>query len=52
MKYHEQGYRVVLDADIVGFFDNLPRRSSRKQSRLRSPTATSWTWSRNSFARA
>jgi RNA-directed DNA polymerase len=26
MKYHEKGYRVVLDADIVGFFDNLPQR--------------------------
>jgi len=25
MKYHDQGYRVVLDADIVGFFDNLPQ---------------------------
>jgi RNA-directed DNA polymerase len=24
MKYHDQGHRVVLDADIVGFFDNLP----------------------------
>ena len=24
MKYHEEGYRVVLDADIVGCFDNLP----------------------------
>jgi len=23
LKYHDQGYRVVLDADIVGFFDNL-----------------------------
>lgn len=23
MKHHDQGYRVVLDADIVGFFDNL-----------------------------
>ena len=23
--YHEQGYRVVLDADIVGCFDNLPQ---------------------------
>ncbi len=23
IQYHEQGYRVVLDADIVGFFDNL-----------------------------
>jgi group II intron reverse transcriptase/maturase len=22
--YHDQGYRVVLDADIVGCFDNLP----------------------------
>jgi len=26
IKYHEQGYRVVLDADIVGCFDNLPHR--------------------------
>jgi RNA-directed DNA polymerase len=25
MKFHDQGYRVVLDADIVGFFDNLPQ---------------------------
>lgn len=24
MKYHDQGFRVVLDADIVGCFDNLP----------------------------
>ena len=23
--YHQAGYRVVLDADIVGFFDNLPQ---------------------------
>lgn len=23
---HEQGYRVVLDADIAGFFDNIPHR--------------------------
>src|SRR6266849_6069626 len=23
-KYHDEGYRVVLDADIVGCFDNLP----------------------------
>ncbi len=23
MKYHDEGYRVVLDADIVGCFDNL-----------------------------
>ena len=23
IQYHEAGYRVVLDADIVGFFDNL-----------------------------
>jgi group II intron reverse transcriptase/maturase len=23
IKYHQQGYRVLLDADIVGFFDNL-----------------------------
>jgi len=26
LKYHEAGYRVVLDADIVGFFDNLAQR--------------------------
>ena len=25
MKYHDQGYRVILDADIVGCFDNLPQ---------------------------
>jgi len=24
LKFHEAGYRVVLDADISGFFDNLP----------------------------
>lgn len=24
LKLHEEGYRVVLDADITGFFDNLP----------------------------
>ena len=24
LELHEQGYRVILDADIVGFFDNLP----------------------------
>ncbi|MBI2929210.1 MAG: group II intron reverse transcriptase/maturase [Verrucomicrobia bacterium] len=24
LELHEQGYRVVLDADIKGFFDNLP----------------------------
>jgi RNA-directed DNA polymerase len=24
IKHHEEGYRVVLDADIVGCFDNLP----------------------------
>jgi RNA-directed DNA polymerase len=24
IKYHDQGYRVILDADIVGCFDNLP----------------------------
>ncbi len=22
--FHEQGYQVVLDADVMGFFDNLP----------------------------
>lgn len=26
MQHHDQGYRVVLDADIVGFFDNLPHQ--------------------------
>jgi group II intron reverse transcriptase/maturase len=25
MNYHDAGFRVVLDADIVGFFDNLPQ---------------------------
>ena len=25
MNYHEAGLRVILDADIVGFFDNLPQ---------------------------
>jgi len=25
MKYHDGGFRVILDADIVGFFDNLPQ---------------------------
>ena len=25
MKYHEEGFRVILDADIVGFFANLPQ---------------------------
>jgi len=24
IKYHDEGFRVVLDADIVGCFDNLP----------------------------
>ena len=24
LRYHEEGFRFVLDADIVGFFDNLP----------------------------
>lgn len=26
IKYHEAGYRVILDADITGFFDNLSHR--------------------------
>ena len=26
MELHRQGYNVVLDADIEGFFDNLPHR--------------------------
>src|SRR5205085_5756079 len=26
LKSHEAGYRVVLDADIKGFFDNLPHQ--------------------------
>jgi RNA-directed DNA polymerase len=25
LRLHEEGYRVVLDADIKGFFDNLPQ---------------------------
>jgi RNA-directed DNA polymerase len=25
MKYHGEGYRVILEADIVGCFDNLPQ---------------------------
>lgn len=25
MKHHDAGYRVILDADIVGFFDHLPQ---------------------------
>jgi len=25
MKYHDAGFRVILDADILGFFDNLPQ---------------------------
>ncbi len=24
LEYHSQGYRVVLDADVKGFFDNIP----------------------------
>lgn len=24
LKYHSEGYRIVLDADIAGFFDNIP----------------------------
>jgi group II intron reverse transcriptase/maturase len=24
LKFHSEGYRVVLDADIAGFFDNIP----------------------------
>jgi len=24
LRYHDEGFRFVLDADIVGFFDNLP----------------------------
>ena len=24
LKYHKEGYRVVLDADIAAFFDNIP----------------------------
>ena len=24
LAYHAQGYRVVLDADVAGFFDNIP----------------------------
>ena len=26
LKFHEEGFRVVLDADIQGFFDNIPHR--------------------------
>lgn len=26
IQYHDQGYRVILDADVVGCFDNLPHR--------------------------
>ena len=26
LEFHRQGYQVVLDADIQGFFDNIPRR--------------------------
>ena len=26
LELHRQGYKVVLDADIAGFFDNLPHR--------------------------
>jgi len=26
LQYHEEGDRVVLDADIAGFFDNIPHR--------------------------
>ena len=25
IKYHDEGFRVILDADIVGCFDNLPQ---------------------------
>jgi len=24
LKFHDEGHRVVLDADVMGFFDNLP----------------------------
>lgn len=24
LKFHSEGYRIVLDADIAGFFDNIP----------------------------
>lgn len=27
LELHRQGYKVVLDADIAGFFDNLPHRT-------------------------
>lgn len=27
LNYHEEGFRFVLDADIVGFFDNLPQET-------------------------
>lgn len=26
LEFHREGYRVVLDADIKGFFDNIPHR--------------------------
>lgn len=26
LKYHDEGFRVVLDADIQGFFDNIPHQ--------------------------
>ena len=26
LKFHEEGFRVVLDADIQGFFDNIPHQ--------------------------
>ena len=26
LEYHKQGYKVVLDADIKGFFDNIPHK--------------------------
>lgn len=26
LKYHSEGYRITLDADIAGFFDNIPHK--------------------------
>jgi RNA-directed DNA polymerase len=26
VEYHKMGYRVVLDADVKGFFDNIPHK--------------------------
>jgi retron-type reverse transcriptase len=26
LEYHKQGYNVVVEADIKGFFDNIPHK--------------------------